>query len=160
WYDALESFTANFFEPRAARAAMRARRAADLNLTTTTEAHIDAMIQEAERLRREYQIRAGFQRAPYFEIQADQFCLLVVDTGILRRVDDEQLRWLDAALERGRDKFKMAILGHPLYVAGSDQRTRDKDFARIHEVLKKHDVNVVMAGDTHDFEYYKENYSA
>ena len=29
WYDALEGFTANFLEPEAARAALRARRATD-----------------------------------------------------------------------------------------------------------------------------------
>jgi len=35
----------------------------------------------------------------------------------------------------------------------------DEDFARVHDVLKKHAVEVVMAGDTHDFEYYKEIYN-
>ena len=64
WYDALESFTANFLEPKAARAALRARREADLNLTTTTEARIDAMIEEAARLREEYQIQAARAARP------------------------------------------------------------------------------------------------
>lgn len=160
WYDALEAFTANFFEPKAARAAMRARREADLRLTTTTEARIEGMIEEAARLRQQYQIRAAEQRAPYFEIHTDAFSLVVVDTGILRRVDDDQMRWLDAALERARGKFKLAILGHPLFVAGRYQGKDDADFARIHQVLKKHAVDVVMAGDTHDFEYYKELYES
>jgi hypothetical protein len=158
WYDALEAFTANFFEPRAARAAMRARREVDLNLTTTTEGRIDALIEEAGRLRQEYQIQAGLQRAPYFDLHTELFSLVVVDTGILRKVDEDQIRWLDAALERGRGKFKMAILGHPLYAAGHYQGKDDPDFARIHELLKKHKVAVVMAGDTHDFEFYKEPY--
>jgi uncharacterized membrane protein HdeD (DUF308 family) len=157
WYDALESFTANFLEPKAARTALRARRQADLNLTTTTEARIDIMLQEAERLRREYRIRAAQQRAPYFEIRADQFSLVVADTGILRRVDDTQTRWLDEALSRAGDRFKMVILGHPLYAAGRYQGADDAAFARVHDLLKKHAVDVVMAGDTHDFEYYKEN---
>ena len=100
---------------------MRARREADLNLTTTTEARIDGMIEEAARLRQEYQIRAGAAARPYFEIHTDQFSLVVVDTGILRRVDDDQMRWLEEALERGRDRFKMVILGHPLYAAGRYQ---------------------------------------
>lgn len=156
WYDALESFTANFLEPRAARAALRGRREADLNLTTTTEARIDDMIREAERLRGAYQIQAAQQRAPYFEVLTDRFSLLVVDTGILRRVDDDQMRWLDEALQRARTRFKMVILGHPFYAAGHYQGANDEDFARVHALLKKHAVNVVMAGDTHDFEFYKE----
>jgi hypothetical protein len=160
WYDALESFAANFFEPTAALAAMRARREADLNLTTTTQARIDGMIEEASRLRKEYGVKAAQQRAPYFEILADQFSLVVVDTGILRRVDDDQMRWLETALERASDRFKMVILGHPFYAAGHYQGEAEEAFARVHRLLRKHAVDVVMAGDTHDFEYYKENYSA
>jgi uncharacterized membrane protein HdeD (DUF308 family) len=155
WYDALEAFNANFLEPKAARTALRARRAIDRGLTTTTEARIDGMVREAERLRGEYQIRVAGQRTPYFEILTDQFSLVVVDTGILRKVDDDQLAWLDKALERGHDRFKMAILGHPLYVASRYQGDDDEDFAKVHTVLKKHNVNVAMAGDTHNFEYYK-----
>lgn len=159
WYDALEAFTANFFEPRAARAAMRARREVDLNLTTTTEAGIEDMIAQAAVLREQYEIQTGLQRAPYFEMHADQFSLIMVDTGILRRVDDAQMRWLEQALARARGKFTMAILGHPLYAAGRYQGQDDADFARIHELLKKHGVAIAMAGDTHDFEYYKEPYA-
>ncbi|MCI0380713.1 MAG: metallophosphoesterase [Gemmataceae bacterium] len=159
WYDALESFTANFLEPKAARVALRARREADLRLTTTTEARIDSMIEQAEFLRREYQIRAALQRAPYFEMLADQFSLIAVDTGILRRVDVDQFHWLEGALERARDRFKLVILGHPLYAAGRYQAEGEEGFAKVHALLKKHAVDVVMGGDTHDFEYYKENYT-
>ena len=38
WYDALEGFVATFFEPDAARAAMRARIAADGGVSSTTDA--------------------------------------------------------------------------------------------------------------------------
>ncbi len=159
WYDALESFAANFLEPRAARAAMRARREADLKLTTTTEARIDGMIHETARLREEYGIRAAQQRATFFEILTDQFSLVVADTGILRRVDEQQMNWLKQALTRAGDRFKMVILGHPLYAAGRYQAAEEEKFAQVHELLRKHAVDVVMAGDTHDFEYYKENYA-
>lgn len=160
WYDALEAFTANLCEPTAARAAMRARREADLGLPTTTEARIEGMIQEAARLRNEYQVKAANQRAPYFEIQTDGFALLVVDTGIQRRIDDDQRNWLHSALLRARDKFKMVILGHPLFAAGQYQGANEHDFAAIHQLLRQHAVDIVMAGDTHDFEYYKEAYRA
>jgi len=155
WYDALEAFNANLLEPRAARAALRARREVDHGLTTTTEARIDNMIAEADRFRTEYQMKVARQKTPYFEILTDEFSLVVVDTGILRRVDDDQMAWLEAALKRGDGRFKMAILGHPLYVANSYQGDGDPGFARIGDLLKKHDVSVVMAGDTHDFEFYK-----
>ncbi len=157
WYDALESFTANFLEPKAARVALRARREADLRLTTTTEARIDSMIEQAGFLRREYQIQSALQRAPYFEILADQFSLIAVDTGILRRVDDDQFHWLEGALKRARDRFKLVILGHPLYAAGRYQAGDEEEFAKVHALLKKHAVDVVMGGDTHDFEFYKES---
>ena len=52
WYDALEGFAATFFEPEAARAAMRARIAADGGLSSTTDATIEEFIQRAAFLRR------------------------------------------------------------------------------------------------------------
>lgn len=159
WYDALESFTANFYEPKAARAALRARREAELMLTDAAEARIDRMVREAEFLRKEYQIQAGQQHAPYFEIRADEFSLIMVDTGIKRRIDDDQARWLEMALDRAGDRFKMVLLGHPLYAAGRYQGETDEDFAKVHTLLKKYKVDVAMAGDTHDFEYYREDAS-
>jgi len=156
WYDALEGFTANFLEPEAARAALRARRATDHGLTTTTESRINQMIEETARLREAYGVWTGGQRAPYFRVDTAHFVLIAVDTGILRRVDAEQLRWLRAALEQPKGKFKMVILGHPLFAAGYYQGAGDEPFAAIHQLLHEHAVKVVMAGNTHDFEFYKE----
>ena len=68
WYDALEAFSATFFEPSAARAMIRARVEADLRVSSTTNARIYALIREAERLRGEYQVPTGFQRAPFFDL--------------------------------------------------------------------------------------------
>jgi uncharacterized membrane protein HdeD (DUF308 family) len=156
WYDALEGFTANFLEPEAARAALRARRATDHGLTTTTESRIDQMIEEAARLREAYGVWTGGQRAPYFEVDAGRFVLITVDTGILRRVDVEQWQWLRTTLERAKGKFKMVILGHPFFAAGRYQGEDDEPFATLHRLLSEHAVEVVMAGDTHDFEFYKD----
>lgn len=156
WYDALEGFVANFLEPRAARAALRARVDADHQLTTTTERRIATLLEEAARLRREYGVPTGGQRAPYFELHADRFVLIVVDTGILRTADAEQLAWLRAALGRAKGKFTMAILGHPLYAGGHYLGQATPSFAEIHRLLTEHGADVVMAGDTHDFEHYRE----
>ena len=94
WYDALEAFAATFLEPGAAHAAMRARVETDLRLTSTTDARIDQLIQHAAWLRQQYRVPTGFQRAPFFEIQTDRFALIAVDTGVVKRVDPEQMLWL------------------------------------------------------------------
>jgi uncharacterized membrane protein HdeD (DUF308 family) len=158
WYDALEGFAANFLEAGAARASMKARVEVDQRVTTTTDRHIDNMIVEAARLRGEYSIKAGFQRGPFFEIQTDRFALLAVDTGVARDVDSQQLRWLRAALDRAKGKCIFAILGHPLYAGGRYQGLDDEPFAAIHQLLREHKVAIVMAGDTHYFEHYRDTY--
>jgi uncharacterized membrane protein HdeD (DUF308 family) len=160
WYDALEGFVATFFTPEAAKIALRARVEADNRLTSTTDDRIAWLIGEAGRLRREYEVPTGFQRAPYFQIQTERFALIAVDTGVLRRVDPDQLAWLRAALEHSRGKFKMVILGHPLYAGGLYQAAGDADFTALHDLMREHRVEIVMAGDTHDLELYVERYQA
>lgn len=182
WYDALEGFAANFLEADAARACMHARVVTDGRLTTTTDGRIEAMIAEASRLRREFGVRTGWQRGPFFEVQTERFALLAVDTGVLRRVDTRQWQWLQAALGRARGKFTLVIPGHPLYAGGRYQGgdeepiagewveqerpspiprgAETEPFAAMHRLLREHQVEVVMAGDTHYFEHYRETYGA
>jgi hypothetical protein len=52
------------------------------------------------------------------------------------------------------------VLGHPFFVAGADTAANDAAFQKIHETMKRFSVDVVMAGDTHDFEFYKERYAS
>ena len=95
WYDALEGFAATFLEPGAARATMRARVEADLRLTSTTDGRIDELIQRrGTAAAGSTGCRPGFQRAPFFELQTDRFALIRVDTGVVKRVDAEQMAWL------------------------------------------------------------------
>jgi uncharacterized membrane protein HdeD (DUF308 family)/3',5'-cyclic AMP phosphodiesterase CpdA len=156
WYDALESFSAVFFEPEAARRAIRARVEADQNLTTTTESRIDSLLQQAEKLSAQYQISVGHQKAPYFQIQTEEFAFIAVDTGVLRQVDPDQRRWLTAALREAEGKFIMLLLGHPFFAEGIDWTEGKPDFIDLRKIAKQGGVRVVMAGDTHDFEYYLE----
>ena len=156
WYDALEAFLATFLEPGAARAAMRARVQADLRLTSTTGARIDGLIEQAGRLRAEYKVPTGFQRGPFFEVQTEHFALIALDTGIVKRIDDQQWAWLESALGRARGKLTMAILGHPFYAKAYDMTEGNEPFARLKRLLLDHGVTILMAGDTHDLEYYAE----
>jgi hypothetical protein len=156
WYDALEAFAATFFREDAARAAIRARVEADLRVTSTTGDRIEQLVREAERLRRDYGVQTGLQRAPFFELQTDRFALIAVDTGVLRTIDPAQSRWLEAALARAAGKTTMAILGHPFFAGGHDLAAGDEAFMRLKSLLLQRRVTIVMAGDTHDFEYYAE----
>lgn len=156
WFDALEGFNANFLEPRAAAAALAARADADLDLTNTDSNRIKRLLSRAERLRELYGIQNARQRAPFFEIETKDFALVAIDTGILRTIDERQLAWLKAALERAKGKFIMAILGHPKYAGGADTSLGDAAFADLQARLVQAGANVMMAGDTHDFEYYVE----
>jgi uncharacterized membrane protein HdeD (DUF308 family) len=172
WYDALEGFAANFLEEDAARASMLSRVETDGRLTTTTEGRINRYIKEAARLRKEFGVSTGWQRGPFFEVQTDRFALIAVDTGVLKSVDSRQWDWLKAALARANGKAIMVILGHPLYAGGRYQGGDDipiagewtggdhqtEPFLVLHRLLREHQVDIVMAGDTHYFEHYLEQY--
>jgi hypothetical protein len=156
WYDALEAFVATFLEPEAARTAMRARVEVDNRITSTTDRRIDQLIAWATRLRQEYRVPTQLQKSSFFQFQTDSFALFAVDTGVVRGVDPVELAWLKAALASAEGKLKMAILGHPFYAGGHDLDADDPDFAALHTILREHEVAIVMAGDTHDLEYYAE----
>src|SRR5262245_19365233 len=156
WFDALEGFNANFLEPKAARPAIEARVEADLHLTSTTERRIERLVQEAGRLRQLYGVSTGGQHAPFFELQTGQFALIAIDTGILRTVDDRQWAWLERALARSQGKFVMAIVGHPRFAGGHDTTAGAEKFAALYDLLTRNGVAAAMAGDTHDFEYYRQ----
>jgi 3',5'-cyclic AMP phosphodiesterase CpdA len=156
WYDALEGFAATFLKRDAARLAIRARIAADGGVSSTTEERIEEYLQRADFLRRQYGVPTGSQDAPFFQVQTPSFALIAVDTGVLRGVDPEEFKWLRAALEEARGKMVMAVLGHPFYAGGHDVARDDLEFMAIRELLRAHGVRVIMAGDTHDLEYYQE----
>ena len=157
WYDALEAFVATFFRPDAARIAMRARVAADGGVSSTTDSRIEDLIRRADFLRRQYGVPTGTQDAPFFQLQTPSFALIAVDTGVLRSVDREQLTWLRAALDASRGKMVMAVLGHPIFAGGHDTATDDEHFTQVRDLLRANRVPIVMAGDTHDLEYYEES---
>ena len=156
WFDALEAFAATFMTEEAARQTMRARIEVDKRLTSTTDGRIEELIAQAGQLRRQYGVPTGFQRAPFFQVQTPDFALLAVDTGVRRTVDPAQHVWLEGALAAARGKVTMVVLGHPFYAGGHYLAEGDETFLALHRLLREHGVAIVMAGDTHDFEYYAE----
>ena len=163
WYDALEGFAATFFTPDAARAAMRARVETDARISSTTESRIDELISRATEFQRQYHVPTQRQQAPYFQLQTDEFALFAVDTGVAKRVDVLQYQWLEKGLIAAQGKTIMVILGHPFFAGGADLTVQDDlletptEFAQLRSLLRKHNVSLVMAGDTHDLEYYRED---
>ena len=160
WYDALEGFVATFFQRDAARVAMRARIEADGGVSSTTDAKIEQFIERAEFLRRQYGVPTGAQTASFFQLQTPSFALFAIDTGVLRGIDSEQMTWLRAALDASRGKMIMAVLGHPFFAGGHDVSRDDEEFTALRDLLRAHGVRIVMAGDTHDLEYYEEQVTA
>ncbi|HEX4913397.1 MAG TPA: metallophosphoesterase [Vicinamibacterales bacterium] len=155
WFNALDGFSANLLHPDTATIAIEARVDADLSLSSTTGGRIAQLVGDAARLRSFYRVPAGQQHGPFFELHTGTFSLIAVDTGIEPGIDGRQLAWLNAALDRARGAFTMAILGHPFYASGREQHG-DESFTRLRELLQSRGVRVLMAGDTHDFEYYRD----
>ena len=155
WFNALDGFAANLMEPATARAAIDARVNSDLDLSSTTHERIDGLLDEAARLRGLYGVKAGLQRGPFFELHAGDFSIVAIDTGINKQIDDMQMAWLNAALDRSDGTFTLAIVGHPFYAAGHAQ-IGDGSFKQVHDLLRSRGVRVMLAGDTHDFEYYRD----
>ncbi|HEY5970269.1 MAG TPA: metallophosphoesterase [Chitinophagaceae bacterium] len=156
WYDALEGFTATFFEPEAAQIAMEARIKKDLHISSTNKNKIKNMIGATAKLREEYNVPTGFQKAPYFQVNAGNFVFITIETGVEREIDTLQATWLRNVLEASKGKFVMVLLGHPFYAIGEYQGKMNPAFERLHQLLKEYKVPLVMAGDTHDLEYYIE----
>jgi hypothetical protein len=156
WYDALDGFIATFFDPESARIAMEARIKKDLYISSTNEKRIGKMITTSAKWRKEYNIPTGFQKAPYFQVSAGNFVFISIETGVERQIDTLQATWLHNVLEASKGKFVMALLGHPFYAIGAYQGKMNPEFEKIHRLLREYKVQLVMAGDTHDLEYYIE----
>jgi len=156
WYDALDGFIATFYEPAEAKKAMYERVKSDLKITSTTDKTIDNMIAQSAEWRKEYEVPTGYQKAPYFQVSSGNFVLITIETGVLRQIDSLQQKWLTNVLEASKGKFVMVVLGHPFYAIGEYQGILNPKFVEIHKLLRKYKVPLVMAGDTHDLEYYIE----
>jgi predicted phosphodiesterase len=67
----------------------------------------------------------------------------------------EQLAWLEKALERSNEKWKIAYMHHPIYSSG-ERHGSERDLQVLLEPLfLKHGVDVVFAGHEHFYERLK-----
>jgi len=48
------------------------------------------------------------------------------------------------------------VLGHPFYAKAFDMTQGNEPFGRLKKLLLEHGATILMAGDTHDLEYYQE----
>ena len=157
WYDALETLRRHVSRAgRRARGHARACRvrpaAHQHDRRPDRGAH-----SEAARLRSEYGVPTGFQRAPFFEIQTDRSRCSPSTPGSLERVDADRSAWLEPRCGAPPARRSWRSSGIPFYAGGHDCHDGDAEFARLKRLLRDHDVSIVMAGDTHDLEYYLEH---
>lgn len=156
WYNKAEGFIANFYTDDAQKAAIPGLCQTQWFVPCSfTTRRMKSSARDAWDLRDNYKVQSGQQRNVYFQMQTEKFALFVVDTGCRRRIDDDQYHWLEGALKKATGKFKMVVLGHPLYVHGAYQGQDGSEFKKLGDLLVAYQVDVVMAGDTHYFEYYR-----
>ena len=159
WYDALEGFAATFLEPAAARAAMRARVEADLRSSAPRRrTHRAADRPRPRGCGGSTACPTGFQRAPFFQVQTERFALIAVDTGVARRVDPAQDALAGGGAGAARGKFddgdpRPPVLRRRLRTSADRRRGLR---AALRACCASTASPIVMAGDTHDLEYYAE----
>ena len=130
WYDALEGFAATFFEPQAARAAIRAP---SRSRSACDEHDRRPCRRPRQAGRRGCAISIECRRASsvrrFSRSRPIRFALVAVDTGVLRK--RRRLAAAMAATARSIDragKFTMVILGHPFFAGGHDTTVDDESF--------------------------------
>jgi len=88
----------------------------------------------------------------YFSYVKKNVRFFVLDTNVL---DPQQRTWLDEALGRAREDWKICYFHHPLY---SDAGRHGSDVSlrvALEPLLVKHGVNVVFSGHDHIYERIK-----
>jgi hypothetical protein len=71
------------------------------------------------------------------------------------RMDDKQLAWLDASLQKTTEDWKICYFHHPLY-SNADRHGAAVDLrVQLEPIFVKHGVNVVFSGHDHVYERLK-----
>jgi hypothetical protein len=98
------------------------------------------------------------QPGPYFAIDTEHVLLVGIDTGLVKRLDRDQIEWLvDVS---STPKPKVLLTGTPLIVNGEvhpvpfDEPFRG--FASVDDVVRapEHDYRAAIGGDIHNYQRY------
>ena len=159
WYDGLHGFMRHFCGAKAearpparpvGNALQRAARWATWRRTSRPdEARIEQM----------YSWRASPEQAcdqpgPYFAIEAGEFLLVALDTGIIGTIDEGQGAWLRDVSRI--DKPKILLTGKPLYVDARRKETPIEGGGTVNEIVSNpdNDYVAVIGGDIHNYQRY------
>jgi Calcineurin-like phosphoesterase len=88
----------------------------------------------------------------YYTYARKNVRFIVLDTNVL---DDAQLTWADAALQRSSEPWKVAYFHHPLYGNAGRHGSNVDLRVRLEPLLLKHGVKAVFSGHDHVYERLK-----
>ena len=88
----------------------------------------------------------------YFSYVKKNVRFFVLDSNVL---DPQQRSWLDEALGRAREDWKICYFHHPLYSDGGRHGSDVSLRVALEPTLVKHGVNVVFSGHDHIYERIK-----
>ena len=123
--------------PEAAARAMRARVVADNRITTHDRRPHRGADRQGRRLRTQYGVPTGFQRAPFFDVQTDE---LRPDRRRHRRGTHAWTRCSgggSSGARRVARQVVMVVLGHPFYAGGAYLAASGEPLPSLHDLLKR-----------------------
>lgn len=88
----------------------------------------------------------------YFTFVRKNVRFFVLDTN---QLDPQQRAWLEEALQRSTDDWRICYFHHPLYSDGGRHGSDVALRVAIEPLLVKHGVNVVFSGHDHVYERFK-----
>ena len=103
----------------------------------------------------------GNRNYPQFNMNGQRYYSLVrgaarfffFDTNFM---DDEQVKWIDAALRVATEDWKIAVFHHPIYSDGDRHGPNVALRVMLEPMLVKYGVDVVFSGHEHIYERIKE----
>jgi predicted MPP superfamily phosphohydrolase len=85
----------------------------------------------------------------YYTFARDQVRFFVLDTNLMDRA---QLAWMEDALERADEQWKIVYFHHPIYSDGDRHGSNVEMRVLLEPLLTRHGVTVVFSGHEHIYE--------
>lgn len=89
----------------------------------------------------------------YYSVARGAARFFFFDTNYM---DDEQVKWIDAALQAATEDWKIAVFHHPIYSDGDRHGPNVALRVVLEPMLIKYGVNVVFSGHEHIYERIRE----